>query len=48
MITDSFINPIYNKDHIKNEIQAINAEFYININKEIHILDTLLRTYANK
>ena len=48
IITDSFINPIYPINHIKNEIQAINAEFYINIDKEIHIIDSILRKYANK
>ena len=48
MITDSFINPIFPHKHIKNEIQAINAEFNINIDKEIHILDTILRTYSRK
>ena len=48
MITDSFINPIYPHIHIKKEIQAINAEFNINIDKEIHILDTILRTYSSK
>ena len=48
MITDSFINPLYPINHIKNEIQAINAEFFINIDKEIHILDSILRKYGNK
>jgi secreted Zn-dependent insulinase-like peptidase len=48
MITDSFINPLYPKDHIRKEIQAINAEFNINIDKEIHILDTILRTYSSE
>ena len=48
MITDSFIYPLYPKDHIRKEIQAINAEFNINIDKEIHILDTILRTYSSE
>ena len=48
MITDSFINPLYPINHINHEIQAINAEFCINIDKEIHILDSILRKYANK
>ena len=48
MITDSFINPLYPIEHISHEIQAINAEFYINIDKEIHILDSIIRKYSNK
>ena len=46
MITDSFINPLFPENHIKKEIQAINAEFNMNIDKEIYIIDTLLRTYS--
>ena len=48
MITDSFINLLYPINHIKNEIQSINGEFFINIDKEIHILDSILRKYGNK
>ena len=46
MITDSFIKPLFPENHIKKEIQAINAEFNMNIDKEIYIIDTLLRTYS--
>ena len=47
MITDSLINPIYSPQHIKKEIQAINAEFFLNYDNEMHLLDTILRSFAN-
>ena len=46
MLTEAFRHPLYSPELIKNEIQAINHEFYENINNE-HLELDLIRLLSN-
>ena len=43
MLADSFAHPLYSEKAIRKEIQALNSEFYFNLNEQKHLLDAIIR-----